>query len=85
MSLAPRALRREASRKGRAVQPQTWEFAKYVIVFTTFMAAEFPAKRVLESYRLRWQVELVFKRVQSLAQRGHLPKHDNDDSAKAWP
>ena len=80
---AHRALRREASRKGRAVQPQTWEFAKYVIVFTTFPAAEFPAERVLEWYRLRWQVELVFKRFKSLAQLGHLPKH-NDDSAKAW-
>ena len=81
--IAHRALRREASRKGRAVQPQTWEFAKYVIVFTTFPAAEFPAERVLEWYRLRWQVELVFKRFKSLAQLGHLPKHD-DDSAKAW-
>ena len=81
--VAHRALRREASRKGRAVQPQTWEFAKYVIVFTTFPAAEFPAERVLEWYRLRWQVELVFKRFKSLAQLGHLPKH-NDDSAKAW-
>ena len=81
--IAHRALRREASRKGRAVQPRTWEFAKYVIVFTTFPAAEFPAERVLEWYRLRWQVELVFKRFKSLAQLGHLPKHD-DDSAKAW-
>ena len=81
--VAHRALRREASRKGRTVQPQTWEFAKYVIVSTTFPAAEFPAERVLEWYRLRWQVELVFKRFKSLAQLGHLPKH-NDDSAKAW-
>ena len=65
------------------MQPQTWEFAKYVIVFTTFPPAEFSAERVLEWYRLRWQVELVFKRFKSLARLGHLPKH-NDDSAKAW-
>ena len=38
---------------------------------------------MLEWYRLRWQVELVFKRFKSLAQLGHLPKYD-DDSAKAW-
>ena len=44
--------------------------------------AEFPATAVLE-YRLRWQVELVFERFKSLAQLGHLPKH-NYDSAKAW-
>ena len=38
---------------------------------------------MLEWYRLRWQVELVFQRFKSLAQLGHLPKH-NDRSAKAW-
>ncbi len=75
--------RKEAARKGRQLQPQTLEFAKYVIVFTTFPAAEFSAADVLEWYRLRWQVELVFKRFKSLAALGHLPKHD-DESAKAW-
>ena len=39
---------------------------------------------MLEWYRLRWQVELVFKRFKSLAQLGHLPKYDDDESAKAW-
>lgn len=81
--LAHLGLRREGLRTGSAVEPQTLEFAKYVIVFTTFPAAEFPAERVLEGYRLRWQLESVFKRFESLAQLGHLPKRD-DDSAKAW-
>ena len=54
-----------------------------MIVFTTFPAAEFPGAEVLEWYRLRWQVELVFKRFKSLAELGHLPKHD-EESAKAW-
>ena len=43
----------------------------------------FSASDVLEWYRLRWQVELVFKRFKSLAQFGHLPKSD-EQSAKAW-
>ena len=43
----------------------------------------FAASQVLQWYRTRWQVELVFKRFKSLAQLGHLPKHD-DESAKAW-
>ncbi len=81
--LTHRGLPSEASRTGSAVEPQAWEFAKYVIVFTTFPAAEFPAERVLEWYRVRWQLELVFKRFKSLAQLGHLPKRD-DDSATAW-
>jgi hypothetical protein len=32
---------------------------------------------------VRWQIELVFKRLKSLAQLGHVPKHD-DRSARAW-
>ena len=54
-----------------------------MIVFTTFPAADFSTAEVLEWYRLRWQVELVFKRFKSLAELGHWPKHDAD-SAKAW-
>jgi IS4 transposase len=34
-------------------------------------------------YRLRWQIELVFKRFKQIAKLGHLPKHD-DESAQAW-
>ena len=49
-------------------------FAEYVIVFTTFPEPPFSAADVLEWYRLRWQVELVFKRFKSLAQLGHVPK-----------
>ncbi len=38
---------------------------------------------VLEFYRGRWQVELVFKRLKSLLALGHLRKTD-DQSARAW-
>ena len=81
--LAQEKARQIANRKGKKLRPQTLEYAKYVILFTTFPQADFPAEDVLEWYRLRWQVELVFKRFKSLARIGHLPKHD-DDSAKAW-
>ena len=81
--LAHQKIRRDAARKGNQVQPATGRFAKYVIVFTIFPEPPFSAADVLEWYRLRWQVELVFKRFKSLAQLGHLPKYD-DDSAKAW-
>ena len=81
--LAQQKIRRDAARKGTQVQPATLRFAEYVIVFTTFPEPPFSAADVLEWYRLRWQVELVFKRFKSLAQLGHLPKYD-DESAKAW-
>jgi IS4 transposase len=44
---------------------------------------EFPVATVLELYRCRWQVELVFKRLKSLLGLGHLPKYDAR-SCRAW-
>ena len=76
-------IRRIASKKGTKIRPQTLEFARYVIVFTTFSEDRFTDREILEWYRLRWQVELVFKRFKSLAQLGHLPKFD-EESARAW-
>lgn len=83
IKMAHDKIRKEAARKGKQVQPQTLEFARYVILFTTFPDQSFTASEILEWYRIRWQVELVFKRFKSLAQLGHLPKYD-DESAKAW-
>ncbi len=76
-------LRRRASRNGNELRPETLEFAGCVIVFTTFPADRFSAAEVLRWYRVRWQVELTFKRCKSLAGLGHLPKRA-DDSARAW-
>jgi hypothetical protein len=81
--LAHKKLRRRASKTGQALRPATLFFAEYVIVFTTFPESHFSPAEVLEGYRLRWQVELVFKRFKQIAQLGHVPKYD-DDSAKAW-
>ena len=68
--LAHQKVHRDAARKGSQVQPATLRFAEYVIVFTTFPEPPFSAADVLEWYRLRWQVELVFKRFKSLASWG---------------
>ena len=81
--MAHKSLRQQASKKGKQLRPETLQYAKYVILFTTFPETEFSARQVLEWYRTRWQVELVFKRFKSLAELGHLPKHD-ERSAKSW-
>ena len=81
--MAQKRLQKAAAKTGKRPQPETLAFAQYIILFTTFPENIFPTADVLEWYRIRWQVELVFKRFKSLAQLGHLPKY-NDESAKAW-
>lgn len=83
IALALKRLRRAASRNQRTVKPETGEFAKFVLVVTTVPDTILPTVQILEWYRVRWQLELVFKRLKSLAELGHLPKHQ-DESARAW-
>lgn len=80
---AHRRLRRKAQKKQRAVAANQQEFASYVMVLTTLPSKQVKAPQVLECYRLRWQIELTFKRLKSIVQLGHVPKQD-DDSSRAW-
>jgi len=75
-------VRRESLRGGKQVQPRTLEAAGYVLVFTT-LGPELDAQQVLELYRLRWQIELEFKRLKSIMELGHLKKHDAR-AARSW-
>ncbi|MFH1068016.1 MAG: IS4 family transposase [Candidatus Glassbacteria bacterium] len=83
IKLAHEKLYRYAQKHGHAIKPETLEYAKYVAVFTNYPEDSFSSAEVLEWYRVRWQIELVFKRFKSIAQLGHLPKY-SDDSSKAW-
>ena len=80
--LARRRLEINASKKQKKVSPESWEAAQYFFVWTT-LADSFEAPGVLELYRLRWQIELAFKRMKSIMGLGHLPKKD-PASARAW-
>lgn len=77
------ALLREAKKKQRTVHPNTLKMAGYIAILTTAPAERLPAPVALETYRGRWQIELVFKRLKSLVGLGHLPKKD-PQGAKAW-
>jgi len=83
IALAQKKLRRKARKEGWQLQSESLIYAQYVMVLSTFPKATYDTKRVLEAYRLRWQVELVFKRLKQIAQLGHLPKHDQE-SSQAW-
>lgn len=83
IAAAERQLDRREHKNQIRVRPETREYAHYVMVFTTLRAVELGAAEVLEYYRFRWQIELVFKRLKSLLAVGHLPKHD-ERSSRAW-
>ena len=56
----------EARKKKTKLAPQSLEAAGYIFLLTTVPHRTFPPERVLETYRLRWQIELAFKRLKSL-------------------
>jgi hypothetical protein len=73
---------RKASKNCAQIRPETLFMAKYFTIFTTF-PEKYSTSEILSFYRVRWQIELVFKRFKQIASFGHLPKYD-DDSSKAW-
>lgn len=61
-----RRMRQLASRKQHAIDPRSLIAAQYVILATSLPEEEVPTEEVLAAYRLRWQIELAFKRLKSL-------------------
>lgn len=54
----------------------------YMFVITS-LPLEISAEEILSCYRLRWQVELVFKRLKSLLQLGSIPTK-TEEAGEAW-
>jgi hypothetical protein len=80
---ALRRIRRTASRKRRKPNPRSLQAAPFIFAFTTLPVAMLDAAGVLELYRVRWQIELAFKRLKQLLSLGRLP-HKDPRAAQAW-
>lgn len=63
---ARRKARRNAQREGHQISKRTLLAADWVILVTSLDAEAFAAADVLALYRLRWRIELGFKRLKSL-------------------
>jgi hypothetical protein len=67
---AAHAARRRASHKaaknGQKAKAKRLKAAEYIMLLTSLDAAEFTAGQVLDLYRLRWQIEVAFKRLKSI-------------------
>ena len=65
-------LRRMAAKNNRDLHPSSLAAAEFVVLATS-LDADYPAEEILRLYRLRWQIELAFKRLKSLLHIDRLP------------
>jgi hypothetical protein len=68
--------RRSAMKSGWKAKPKRLDAAEYVMLLTSLPADALPAAAVLDLYRLRWQIELGFKRLKSLVGLADLTAKD---------
>jgi len=75
-------LRRKESKKQQKVSTETKTFNEYIVVVTS-LPIDITAEQVLETYRLRWQIEIQFKRMKSILDFGEIPKR-RSSSVMTW-
>jgi hypothetical protein len=78
-----RKVRRAAQRRQQAVQSKTLAAAEFLIIATSLPAGQYPADQIIAAYRLRWQIELAFKRLKSLLHIDALPTH-TQAASRSW-
>jgi Transposase DDE domain len=68
--------------EARAIGART-RTGEVIWILSTLRAAQLPALRAMALYRLRWQIELLFKRLKSLLHLDTLPSRQGPP-AKSW-
>jgi hypothetical protein len=76
-------LHRKASRKGHQTDPRTLQTAGFMMLLTSLSAEQVTATDVVRLYRMRWQIELAFKRLKSLGGFAELRARD-PRLARTW-
>jgi IS4 transposase len=80
---ARKKLRQAASRKQKTLDPRSLVAAEFIVLATSLPADTYPAEEVLAAYRLRWQIELAFKRLTSLLHIKALPTY-TEAASRCW-
>jgi hypothetical protein len=78
-----KTLLREASRKQKTLDPSSLVAAEFIILATSLPAEAYPAEEILAVYRLRWLIELAFKRLKSLLNIDAIPTR-TDRASRSW-
>ena len=73
---ARQRIRQAYRRKGKTPDARTLFAAGFTMLVSNLSPEPWPAEQVLHLYRLRWQVELLFKRLKSLLHLDHLRAQD---------
>lgn len=80
---AEEARARVRAELGNSATDEIVEMAAYVALFTTTPKSRMSDERCIEAYRLRWQIELLFKRWKSLCHFDRLP-NERPDTILSW-
>ena len=78
-----RTAHREAQRGGHTIARETLEAADWVLIITSLPQDGYSTDDILDLYRLRWRIELAFKRLKSTCGLSGPPGTD-EASAKPW-
>ena len=82
IAIEEKRLKRLESKKQTTYSEDTKFTHEFMFVITS-LPTSVSAEKVLEYYRLRWQVELVFKRYKSLLGLGNIPTKTKE-SSEVW-
>lgn len=80
---AAKARKRLREELGSKATAESLEAAGYIALFTTVKDERLAAQRCVDLYRLRWQIELVFKRLKSICGMDRVPNY-RPDTIKSW-
>jgi hypothetical protein len=75
---ARRKIRRRAQRNGRTPSQCGLEAAGFIVLLTNLEGQIWTCEQVFAMYRLRWQVEMAFKRLKGVLNLDHLRAQDPD-------
>jgi hypothetical protein len=77
--LARKRAEKRAQKKGRPVSLNSLVLAGWVLLITTLEATDWPAEDILRLYRVRWQIELLFKRMKQMLKMHQIQgkRHDS--------
>jgi hypothetical protein len=76
-------LLKAAKKRGKKPDPRSLAAAGYILLLTSLPSNTFPTAEVLALYRFRWQLELTFKQMKSLAGLDALAAK-KPELARAW-